>query len=248
MALDVADFGRDLKIGTVVPSHTRGGIVQGSSPHKVREHIVNFETGPETMLSLSLGDITNEVVEEARQLAEQIPVETEGRLSIEVERERAALQMKVIGELLARRASKAKEAAASPAASEPAGHAPGGQAATINTSARASGGFSARRVAAAAAVGPSLPSQPDSWVVFDLPGYGEMSVAYHNVIVAGTIVVLVFDTRYTAGRMFRPTAPAEPDAPALYAQLPGAESFLPVYPTGIVFQDEDREYCVLLTD
>ena len=237
MPTEVSDSMAD--IGTVIEHHS-DGVPQGFNPHAIGGPINFYNDINGTPNTIEQSRLTPELVRESQQLAGKVPINTKGKEPIEVQRERAAVQMNIIARLLERRQKEAAVAVGELHSSqEPT---PPVAAATTATS-----GFSARRRAAAAS--PTSPPRAVVTVKFKLPGFGEITAHYAAVLRQGNLVVLVHDTAAAPGDVFRPEASdSEDSSPPVQMQVSAEEGFFPVYATSIVFRHDSVEYCVLLSD
>lgn len=95
----------------------------------------------------------------------------------------------------------------------------------------------------APAVGP-----PSVQIVFEMEHFGNLEVRYHDVIIEEGFIVLVYDSRYTGGtKYFPPTAQSE-NAPALALNVLGTDDVYLVHTTGIQYNHEGREHCILMIE
>jgi len=101
-------------------------------------------------------------------------------------------------------------------------------------------------------VSPPAYEEPSVKVVFQLD-IGAYHVSYNNFIFVPAadgqtgMIALVYDTRYTGAR-FIPTPPLnqEVDTRELYVAKIGDKTIYMVTPIGVVFEDRERLYCMLL--
>ncbi len=99
---------------------------------------------------------------------------------------------------------------------------------------------------------PVLPPQPaasasrapTTWVTFEIEGFGEHRAPFHSVIRQGNTLVLVYDTRCEGSQKFFPRATDRPLGIHVHSETVAYYALT----TGIEFQDDGKEYCILLIE
>lgn len=96
-----------------------------------------------------------------------------------------------------------------------------------------------------ATVGP-----PTTEVLFEIEGFGEHTVKYHDVLVADAFLVLIYDVRFVHGSKYFPPTPAQPGQPGppLAMQIVGGADVYLVHTTGFKYLYDGREHCVLMIE
>ncbi len=88
---------------------------------------------------------------------------------------------------------------------------------------------------------------PKIQVVFEMEHFGTLPVSYHDVIVADGFLVLMYDTRHQGSTKYFPPK-AKGDAPRTALMIVGAPEAYLVQTTGIQFEQDGKEFCVLLIE
>ena len=107
---------------------------------------------------------------------------------------------------------------------------------------------------AAPAAPPPRPERPMRRVTFELPApVGQLHLQYHDVVRNGITLVLVYDHNRPMQMVWFPPAPPPPAEPEALAALVHGDGKQPdmlylVYPTGLSFLYEGREFHVLTID
>lgn len=83
-------------------------------------------------------------------------------------------------------------------------------------------------------------SPPTNEILFEIQHVGVFNGLYHEVIIGGSFITLVFDLRWKAGKFFPNT-----EAP-IALQIVGVDQVFLVHTTGVQFAYGDHEFCVLL--
>lgn len=90
---------------------------------------------------------------------------------------------------------------------------------------------------------PQQPPPPRRRVMFSIEQLGQHTVSYHEVVIQGPFLVLVFDTRWQYSDMYIP--PAGPQVPPILMAVDGSDQIYLVAPTGVDFVYDHLRFCVL---
>jgi len=265
MATDFANrdpLPQEVTWGTVVSHHNGDGVPLDFNPHDM--HSIQTQVDPERAdaFTLSLGAITADLVRESEaELKRQNRVwDTKGKKPIDITREKAAAQMTILKQLLNRDArqdslpTEEHKVAHSQAAVPVQAATPAQQ--PMRTL-REAAGFGSRNqqqpTSTRPVVTPSIEAQPVATeprvkLIFEVEQFGQIEMAYHAVMSENGFLILVYDTRYTAGSMYRPPSNRGESAPGLAAQVVGSKVAWLIQPTGIEFQHGHYAYCVLIIE
>lgn len=258
--------------GTIIPRSTPAGIPQGFRPHATSNIEVNIDPHiPGQSTRVRLGDINEQIVRQATQLAEEITPEPFSR---ETQRLRSSAIMHGIAGLAQRNVPQ-------PAAPPPLTmhqdvqtHSyppapPPQQSGYVQANHLGDVGHRApppqprRRVSPLSAFNQAPPPQvvdetnlrpiqlreaaghPQVHVTFELEHFGVHEAYYHDVVIQEGFLVLVMNLNYNGPKYFPPT---QADAPMLALNVTGTDEIYSVQTTGVHFQHANFEYCVLMID
>jgi len=88
---------------------------------------------------------------------------------------------------------------------------------------------------------------PTIEVTFEIQHFGTHQAYYHDIIVETGFMVLIWDTRYRGPKYFPPPAQDE-SAPPLALNITGTNEVYLVHTTGIQYENQGREHCVLMVE
>jgi len=242
--------------GTIIPSATVGGIPQGTRPHDLTNMEVNIDPHIDGQTSrIRLRDLTPENIAAANAVANELVPEV---INSATQRLKGAAIMHAIG---------AAAAAGRDTVMEAPQRAP---AATISAPNMANIGTpvnTGRMVSPLAAfnqapvntfqgrehraidVGPTKLVQsppPGIEVTFEVQHFGTHNAMYHDVIIQQGFIVLIFRTDYRGGGKYFP--PSKENSPPFAVNITGTDEVYLVEPTGVQYQHDVHEYCVLMVN
>ena len=94
--------------------------------------------------------------------------------------------------------------------------------------------------------GAPISDKPCYRVNFEIQGWGSHRALYHDVVLAGGALVLVYRADTAEAEAYWP--PAGEEAPPLALHVEGTSVVYLVHPTGIRFVHQAYEYCLLLVE
>jgi hypothetical protein len=95
---------------------------------------------------------------------------------------------------------------------------------------------------------PQQVGPPTVQVVFEMEHFGTLPVNYHDVIVQEGFIVLVFDNRHTGSTKYFPPTQRGDTGPRMAINIVGTPDVFLVQTTGVQFEHESREFCVLVIE
>lgn len=255
--------------GTIIPRATIGGIPLGTQPHATHDVIVHIDPHiPNQSTTLRLDDINARTVSQALQVVSQMTPEP---TDIATVRLRGSAMMHAIsqqtqGGFSARDAAPVvPQAMQQPQFAQQPFPQPQAQAPAQRPAVR-------RVVSPLAAFNqprqqqtrelreidipydaplPSSPQQvgpPAVQVVFEMEHFGTLPVSYHDVIVQEGFIVLVFDTRHAGSTKYFPPTPRGETIPRMAINVVGTQEVYLVQTTGVQFEHDSREFCILMIE
>lgn len=259
--------------GTIIPRATIGGIPVGTQPHVTQDVIVNIDPHiPGQSSAVRLGDINARTVSQAAQVAAQMTPEP---TDISTVRLRGAAMMHTLAHQT-QGGFSAREAAAvlpqpvpafqpqqqpqypqpqyqQPQVQQPPRPVPGARRAVSPLSAfnqpRPAGTRELREIDIPyEAPVPQQVGPPTVQVVFEMEHFGTLPVNYHDVIVQEGFIVLVFDNRHTGSTKYFPPTQRGETGPRMAINIVGTPDVYLVQTTGVQFEHESREFCVLMIE
>lgn len=89
---------------------------------------------------------------------------------------------------------------------------------------------------------------PQVQVIFEMEHFGTLPVNYHDVIVQEGFMVLVFDTRHTGSTKYFPPTQKGDVTPRMAVSVVGTNEVFLVQTTGVQFEHDYREFCILMIE
>lgn len=248
--------------GTVIPHATLGGIPQGTRPHSTQNVMVHIDPHIEGQTSsIRLGDLSNNLLAQANQLASEITPEPTDMATLRL---RGAAAMHAASRLIGQTAQprQAPQAMQEMPMMEPYQQPvvpvqmPPQQQRQPQPQRRMSPltAFNqpvaplpnTREMRQIDFREPLDAGPPSIEVTFEMEHFGEMTAFYHDVVVEVGFLVLVFDTRCQSARRYFPPKARTEEAPLMALSVAGSNMAYQVETTGIEFKHDSMEFCVLM--
>lgn len=213
----------------VVPPSTPGGTPEGFDPHMVEDTVINFDPGRPTGVSYTVAQLRQQQMQ--RSVSGFVPGLTKTANPV------------VTGNVAAAVPSPNAYVYDEPQDLQPRHAVPGLRPMEVLQNA------GRRQVVSPVMAMPNTRVIPDKIVTFEVTGIGVFQAPYTDVILQGSMLILVFD-HAAAGKMcYFPnftTADSSQEPPAVAMRVEGSGAVYLVHTTGIQFKHGTIEYCVLL--
>ena len=243
--------------GTVIPHASQGGVPAGTRPHDLANLEVNIDPHIEGQsVVVRLGDVTSETLARANEMADQV-TDAGAAFTVEQQRLRGAAVMHGIAAQHQEVQEHTLPMATMPQApgNIPApnlGHVAGPQPARVTSPLRA---FTERpdtiqgREPRAIDLSQSPTVEhaitaPKVEVTFEIEQFGVHTAHYHEVLVEGGFIVLIYNSAYQHGNRYFPTA--GPTSPPMALNIAGRPEVYLVETTGFHYAYNGLEFCILL--